>query len=160
MAIAYFSTSNKIEIKTMQDANLVLIRKKVYDAIADLLGVYKTQTTTGAVQSKAITVLEHADLANDYPIEGTGLTGLEAVIVPTKVSPSTLIGGRRIERTYLILLFQRDKNKGVREAVDRLLATDLQIISNGIDINVDLPKSKTYKVAALTVKYHSQISFV
>jgi hypothetical protein len=141
------------------DANLVLIRKKVYGAIADLLGVYSTPTTTGAVQSKAITVLEHADLANDYPIEGTGLTGLEAVIVPTKVSPSALIGSRKVERTYLILLFQRDKNKGVREAVDRLLATDLQIVNNGIDINVDLPKSKTYKVAAITVRYYSQVSF-
>jgi hypothetical protein len=143
----------------MQDANLVLIRKKVYDAIADLLGVYNAKTTTGAVQSKAITVLEHADLANDYPIEGTGLTGLEAVIVPTKVNPSALIGSRKIERTYLILLFQRDKNKGIREAVDRLLATDLQIINNGIDINVDIPKSKTYKVAAITVRYYSQVSF-
>jgi hypothetical protein len=141
------------------DANLVLIRKKVYDAIADLLGVYNTPTTTGTVGSKAITVLEHADLANDYPIEGTGLTGLEAVIVPTKVNPTALIGSRKIERTYLILLFQRDKNKGVREAIDRLLATDLQIINNGIDINVELPKSKTYKVAAITVRYHSQISF-
>ena len=141
------------------DANLVLIRKKVYDAIADLLGVYSAKTTTGAVQSKAITVLEHADLANDYPIEGTGLTGLEAVIVPTKVSPSALIGSRKIERTYLILLFQRDKNKGVREAVDRLLATDLQIVNNGIDINVELPKSKTYKVAAITVRYYSQVFF-
>jgi hypothetical protein len=141
------------------DANLVLIRKKVYDAIADLLGVYNAKTTTGAVQSKAITVLEHADLANDYPIEGTGLTGLEAVIVPTKVNPSALIGSRKIERTYLILLFQRDKNKGIREAVDRLLATDLQIINNGIDINVDIPKSKTYKVAAITVRYYSQVSF-
>lgn len=143
----------------MYDANLVLIRKKVYDAIADLLGVYSAKTNTGAVQSKAITVLEHADLANDYPIEGTGLTGLEAVIVPTKVTPSALIGSRKVERTYLILLFQRDKNKGVREAINRLLATDLQIINNGIDINVDLPKSKTYKVAAITVRYYSQISF-
>jgi hypothetical protein len=47
----------------------------------------------------------------------------------------------------------------VREAIDRLLATDLQIINNGIDINVDLPKSKTYKVAAITVRYYSQVSF-
>lgn len=141
------------------DANLVLIRKKVYDAIADLLGVYNTPTTTGTVASKAITVLEHADLAYDYPIEGTGLAGLEAVIVPAKVTPTALIGSRKVERSYLILLFQRDKNKGVREAVDRLLATDLQIINNGIDVNLDLPKSKTYKVAAITVRYYSQVSF-
>ncbi len=143
----------------MIDANLVLIRAKIYLAIGDLLGVYKVPTKTGVIESEAITVLEHSDLAYEYPIEGTGLTGLECVIVPATVKPDPLIGGRLLERNYLILLFQRDKDKGVREAIDRLLQTDLQIVNNGVNIDIETPKSKTYKVASITVRYHSQVKF-
>lgn len=141
------------------DANLVLIRKKVYDAIADLLGVYKVPTKTGIIESEAIAVLPHTDLANNYPTEGTELGGLECVIVPVRINQSGRLGGRLIDRAYRIILFQQNKNEGIEEAVNRLLLTDLQIIGNAVDIDFDLPKSKTYKVAALTVRYYSQVTF-
>lgn len=139
------------------DANLVLIRKKVYDAISDILGVYTTKTTTGDVNSKAITVLEHTDLAYDYPIAGTGVKGLECVIVPANYTANTLLGGRTTEKSYSIILFQQDKDKGVREAIDRLVETDLQITD--ININIEVPKSETYRVAVVTVACYSLISF-
>ena len=136
------------------DPNLIEIRQKVEGAIADLIGDYTTKTTTGEVTSKAIAVLPHLDLAYDYPIAGTGVTGLQVLIVPTDIKNQEGIGDRIVSKTYLIILLQYDRSKGVSEACDRLLDTDLQFINNAVAINMEDAKSNKYKTAILTIKYH------